>query len=338
MNGLSKMGDPVLEARAGTRSPRWSVTAELGACYTVEMSVEDWNQLADHPRRRDPERHSRKPDWEMLLRSARGPVMEMLRWVAAGQVGDEVWKVDGHSRARLWATGGLLKPKSVFVKVFRCESIQALHELYSTFDHPAAAETLFDRVSGAYHQHGLNFQSERLRPGTIGDALAIAWRGVARTGQAGIEEDDMDIYNVVGAFAAELSLLDSINPQNDIFQTGIIAAALLSLTLDPELIGYFERVAKRMGNKRNGLLDPVEALLHMIAGLKGRGGSWAKAQQQELCAAALTGATIWKAGESHPHHWVEDALPPADVQATVRRVRELKRAKGLDSGLPKAHP
>jgi hypothetical protein len=201
-----------------------------------------------------------------------------------------------------------------------------LHHLYSTFDHPAAAETLFDRVSGAYYQHQLTLKSERLKNGMIGDALYIAWRGVARTMDKDGDEDEMDIYNVVGTFGPELSLLDTVNPQNDVFQTGIVAAALLSLALDREHIGYFDRVSKREGSKRVGLLDPVEALLHMIGELKRRGSAWGKAQQQELCAAALTGAFAWKAGESHPHYWVKEALPPADIHEIVYRVREHKRA------------
>jgi hypothetical protein len=314
--------------RRGTHWPRWTVTADHGGSFTVEMSVDAWIELADHPRRRDTERHIRKPEWELLLRTARGPVLEMLRWVVAGQVGDQVWKVDGHSRALLWANGSLPRPKSVFAKVFRCDSRDALFDLYSTFDHPAAAETLFDRVSGAYHQYQLTLKSERLKNGMIGDALYIAWRGVARTMDKEAEEDDMDVYSVVGTFAPELSLLDTVNPQNDLFQTGVVAAALLSLALDTQLIGYFDQLSKREGNKRRGLLDPVEALLHMIGTLKGRRGAWGKAQQQELCAAALTGAFAWKAGDSHPHYWVKEALPPADIQEIVRRVRERKQLSG----------
>jgi hypothetical protein len=301
------------------------------------MSVDAWIELADHPRRRDTERHIRKPDWELLLRMARGPVLEMLRWVVAAQVGDEAWKVDGHSRALLWANGSLPRPKTVFAKVFRCESQEALNDLYSTFDHPAAAETLFDRVSGAYHQHQLTLKSERLKHGTIGDALYIACRGVARALDKEGDEDDIDIYKVVGAFGPELSLLDSVNPQNDVFQTGVVAAALLSLALDPELIGYFDQISKRAGSKRLGLLDPVEALLHMIGTLKGRRGAWGKAQQQDLCARALTGAFAWKAGESHPHYWVKETLPPTDIRDIVRRVWAHKRLDGADRGSASAH-
>jgi hypothetical protein len=251
-------------------------------------------------------------------------------------VGDKVWKVDGHSRALLWTNGSLRRPDSVFATVFRCESRETLYDLYSTYDHPAAAETLFDRVSGAYYQHQLTLRSERLKNGTIGEALHIAWRGAARAIDKGSDEDDMDIYNVVGFFAPELSLLDSVNPQNDVFQTGIVAAALLCLALDPRLIGYFDQVSKHEGSKRLGMLDPVEALLHMIGELKSRRGAWGKAQQQELCAAALTGAFAWKAGESHPHYWVKEALPPTDIHETVRRVREHKQHNGAPLESPGA--
>lgn len=311
--------------RSGSHVPRWTVRADLGASYTVEMPVDTWIHLADHPRRRDTERHARKPEWELLARRAQGAVLEMLRWVAAAQVGDEVWKVDGHTRALMWKNGSLRRPDRVLATVFRCESRQALCDLYSTYDHPAAAETLYDQVSGAFHQHGLQPKSERLRSGTIGEALYIAWRGVARALDRGGDEDEIDIYNVVGAFASELSLLDSVNPQNDTFQSGVVAAALLCLALDPQLIGYFDQVSKREGSKQRGMLDPVEALLYMVSEVKGRRGAWGRAQQQELCAATLTGAFAWKAGESHPHYWVREGLPPADIKKVVSQVREHKQ-------------
>jgi hypothetical protein len=324
MNG-SAVADRSEPLRGGSTIPSWTMRADLGASYTVEMPVETWINLADHPRRRDTERHARKAEWEQFARMAQGPVLEMLRWVAAGQVGDQVWKVDGHTRALRWKNGSLRRPDSVLATVFRCESRQALYDLYSTYDHPAAAETLYDRVSGAFHQHGLQPKSERLRSATIGEALYIAWRGAARALDKGSDEDDVDVYNVVGVFASELALLDSVNPQNDTFQSGVVAAALLCLALDPQLIGYFDQVSKREGSKQRGMFDPVEALLHMVSEVKVRRGAWGRAQQQELCAAALTGAFAWKAGESHPHYWVREGLPPADIQEVVSQVRKHKR-------------
>jgi len=308
---------------AGSRSPGWSVIGDFGASYTVEMPIEAWINLPDHPRRRDTARHVRKRQWA-LLRAAQGPVLESLRWVDAAEVAGEVWKVNGHARAVLWANGGLPRPDKVFAKVFRCRSHSELFALYSTFDHPAASETIYDRVSGAYRQHGLTLKSERLRSGTIADALYIAFRGVARSVEKSGDDDDVDIYEVVGSFAPELRLLDEVDPQNDIFYTGIVAAALLTLALDPQLIGYFGRLSRRQGSKREGLLDPVEALLHMIGRLKQRRGAWVKAQQEQLCAAALTGAFAWQAGESHPHYWVREALPAMDVHDLVLRVRREK--------------
>jgi len=153
---------PVGSPYPGVPSPGWTVLADFGASYTVQMPVETWLDLPDHPRGRDTARHARKREWA-LLRTARGPVLESLRWVSAAEVGGEVWKVDGHARALLWKEGRLLRPDSVFARVFRCQSREELYELYSTFDHPAAAETVFDRVSGAYRQHHLILNSERLR-------------------------------------------------------------------------------------------------------------------------------------------------------------------------------
>ena len=59
--------------RRGSILRNWSLRADLGASYTVEMPVEVWINLADHPRRRDTERHARKADWDQLLEWPKDP-------------------------------------------------------------------------------------------------------------------------------------------------------------------------------------------------------------------------------------------------------------------------
>ena len=139
-------------AREGALNPRpWKVLSDFGASYLVEMSVAEWIALSEHPRRRDTERQARKDHWD-AARSAVGPAFETLRWVTAGELDGDLFKVDGHTRALLWERAQLRRPTSVIAKVFRCASREELNALYATHDTQDAAETLYDRVNGAYRE------------------------------------------------------------------------------------------------------------------------------------------------------------------------------------------
>jgi hypothetical protein len=250
--------------------------------------------------------------------------LEALRWVVAAELDQQLYKVDGHTRGLLWSTGKLPDPGSVFATVYRCQTRAELNQLYATFDTQAAAETIFDRVTGAYREQGLTLRSKRLRSGTIADALSIASRGVARGEDAdGRTSDDFDVYESVRRFAPELRLLDTVNPQNEIFYTGVLSAALLSLALDSAALEFFDRLSHARGSKKEGNLDPVEGLRVIIGRLKNKQARLRR-EQERLCAVALGAVDVWNAGETAPGYWSSGRYEPVDLLSTVQRVRELK--------------
>jgi hypothetical protein len=295
------------------------VLNDTGASYTAEMTVGQWAALPDHLRQRDTALQARKAHWE-LARAARGAALEALRWVVAGELDGQLYKVDGNTRGLLWSTGKLPDPGSVFATVYRCRTREELNELYSTFDNPSAAETMFDRVTGAYREQGLTLRSKRLRNGTIVDALSIAVRGVTRAGAA----EELDIYEAVRIFAPELRALDTANPQPETFHTGIVSAALLSLALDASTLEFFQRLSHARGSKKDGLLDPIEGILWIIEKIKKHGSGHDKSRQEQLCATTLGAVALWVKGESAPGFWSSGKYEPANLLRTVQRVRELK--------------
>lgn len=303
------------------------VLADAGASYTVQMSTEDWAALPDHPRQRDTIRQARKGHWE-LARAARGPALEALRWVTAAEFEGRLYKVDGHARALLWTSGGLPNPGTVLATVHRCRDRTELNELYGTFDTASAAETIFDKVTGAFREQGLALKSKRLRSGTIADALSIAMRGFAR-GEAPEDSSqaELDVYEAVRTFAPELKLLDSVNPQNEIFYTGVLAAALLSLALDPSTLEFFRRISLGQGSKKEGLLDPIEGMLWIIGKLKNKSARFRR-EQERLAATTLGAVDVWQHGESAPGYWSTGKYEPVDLSKAVQRARELKGASG----------
>ncbi len=302
--------------------------ADAGRSYTVQMSATDWLNIPDHPRRRDTERQARKPHWQQL-QTARGAALESMRWVVAAELHEQLFKVDGHTRALLWATGRLPHPQTVFATVYRCQSRADLNELYTAFDTQAAAETVFDRVTGAFREHGLVLKSKRLRSGTIADALSIATRGVARGEDAeGDTSDDFNVYEAVEFFAPELQLLDTVNPQNEIFYTGLLAASFLALALDPATLDFFRRVSHGAGEARDGALDPPAGVLASVARLKKKHARFRR-DQERLCASTLAAVELWRQGHQAPGYWSSGRYEPVNLLKTVRQVREAKLIKRL---------
>jgi hypothetical protein len=302
----------------------WRVLADLGASYTVQMTPARWSSLADHPRERDAQRQARKTHWQ-LARTARGAVLESLRWVVGAEWGGQVYKVDGHTRSLLWQNGALPDPGFVFATVYRCTNREELNALYATFDTQSAAVTMYDRVTGAYREQGLELRSKRLRSGTIVDALSIAQRGLARSTEiVGDSEEDWDVYNAVATFAPELRLLDTVDPQPEVFHTGIVSAALLALALDTDSLHFFELLSRGRGSKREGLFDPIEAMLWRVARIKKQRSGWVKSQQEQLCAACLAALELWRAGEKESGYWSSGEFAPVNLPDVVKQVRERK--------------
>lgn len=314
-----------IQSVLGAAPKDWSVLVDVGGSYTVQMSSARWASLADHPRERDAQRQARKTHWQ-LARAAHGAVLETLRWVVAAEWNGQIYKVDGHTRSLLWMSGALPDPGLVFATVYRCQSREELNALYATFDTQSAAVTMYDRVTGAYREQGLELRSKRLRAGTIVDALSIAQRGIARSTEAvGECDEDWDVYNAVATFAPELRLLDSVDPQPEVFHTGIVSAALLALALDTGTIDFFALLSRGRGSKREGLFDPVEAMLWRVARIKKQRSGWIKSQQEQLCAACLAALELWRAGESAAGYWSSGDFAPVNLPEVVKRVRELKR-------------
>ena len=313
------------------------MAADMGDSYVAVMSLHTWLEMTGHPLWRKPSPDIAKEDYWQQVKSDRGALKENLRWTVAAELERKLIKLDGHTRAVLWSKRKLPLPESVYVVVYRCTTRSELDALYARYHFTPADQPLHDQVLSAYTACGLDLKSPRLQSGMIGLALRIAAYGTSkyakrkRPGQNSDEADPSDVVREVRMFAEELRQLDLIGPPIEMFQTGVVAAALLAIALDREYLQYFSLLAQRKDReirRKNGLLDPVGGLLNMIGSLQKVRGSWHKEQQLQLCASALTGAFAWKEGESHPHYWVKEALPPADLQEIVRRVQDLKKSGG----------
>jgi hypothetical protein len=313
-------------SEATSESASRRILSDGGASYTLEMPASAWAALLDHPRQRDTVRQASKGHWK-LARRATGPIAESHRWVIAAELDGKLYKVDGHTRGYLWSLGKLKKPPSVYATVYRCKTRAELIDLYGTFDSQAAVEKQQDRVTGAMRQLRLNFQSKRLRYGAITDALSIAMRGVARGKDAfGQNYEEFDVYEAMEVFTPELRLLDAVDPQPEVFHTGVIAAALLALALDARTIEFFLKVSKPMRKQKDEPpFDPMHGIRWLMKNIRQEGIGRAKITQEDICATVLGAIELWRKGDADAAYWVASKIdPPGDVLDAVRKVRELK--------------
>jgi len=133
----------------------------------------------------------------------------------------------------------------------------------------------------------------------------------------------------VALYADELTLLDTVDPQNETFYTGLIAAALLSLALEPSALEFFRAISDGRGRIQDGgLMDPVAGVLGNIAKLKGKHARFRR-NQERLCESTLGAVEVWREGEQAPAYWSRGRYEPVNLLKVIRLVREKKLVQRL---------
>lgn len=309
--------------RPTTESPA-RVLSDSGATYLCEMPITEWINARGHPRQRDTQRQAKRPHWNEARR-AKGALKEALRQVVGAKYQGELYKVDGHTRAHLWSLGELDAPATVMATVHRVASYDDLMALYSGYDTATAAETQNDRVYGAFREADIVLRSKRLRDGFFVDALNIALRGCTRKDQDKRSVPEIDLYRAVSTFKSELQLLDSVDPQPEIFYGGVVAAALIALSLDPSDVTFFDLLSRRQGNIKEGAKDPVQSVLDHVLSLKHQRSAWVNARQVDLCARTLRALTAWKAGPEEPDkYWLRQKVRAVAFDPLIAQVKKTK--------------
>ena len=251
----------------------------------IRMSTDEWIKVQDNPIQRDTERHAAKA--KHLLTPL--PVHSVVS--AARLPGGGLIKLDGHTRALLWARGIVPKPKQIEVHLYEVASKEDAASLYKTFDSKDALETTPDKVSGALKGMGYAPQSGLIASGAFNSALTISWSVVY--GYA-YEYRARDVYETINEFAAEIIAVDELGLRKGQIKGGIMAAIIISFRKHGDKIMPFWRaVVADAGTKAAGKMDAVQAVIEMTLGKAGHGQSAAR----DVMARALTGAEAWLKSE-----------------------------------------
>jgi hypothetical protein len=179
--------------------------------------------------------------------------------------------------------------------------------------------TAYERMIRACRELGITLKSRRLRNGTFVEALGVAIHATAWGTQSNQETaKSLDVAKAVEMFGPELSLLDSLDPEPDVFQSGVVAAALLALALDPATRKFFELLSAASGSSARQPV-PIRDLLALMGTVSG------PLRTQELCEITLHAVNYWKKSQSHELAKEPLGSPPSRLLVqTVQRVRASK--------------
>lgn len=292
----------------------------------AKMNTEDWFRVPNYPHQPPhyTDKQAMAPHWKRL-KDAPEALRAPLRTVIAATVGDALYKIDGHSRAQVWQSGYLPSPKSVIVMVYRVATQEQLIALYSTVH--GGARQFYENVVIAYEEAGIRVQSKRLKHGFIVEAMNIAIRGATRNAQdKRVLREELNIRQAVAAFKAEIESIDAIGPRPDVFVTGVLAAALLMLALDPKRITFFEKLAKQQGNTRDGRRDPIESLLRYLDKTRSLRANQGKVQA-DICQRTVRAVLAWEAGEDNTAYWLKQTIRGEPLAPFLRELRRIKKIR-----------
>lgn len=206
-----------VKARAG------SATAEPKKVSRVTMLISDWIDVPDCIMQRDTKARA-KTAIEYLSK----PLLPHYEASAASFKGELV-KLDGHTRALLWAEGKIPQIQDhVNLNVYRVDSLDELRDLYEAFDSRRASKTAKDTTESACKTHGLRLTSQALRGHRFGLALNTAT--LLRASER---------YEQVALVRDELEMLDEIDPKQGVMWNPHFAAALVTMKLHGEKAKQF---------------------------------------------------------------------------------------------------
>ncbi len=296
-------------------------------CYS-KVSFDDWSILPDGfgDSKGSSAKYTQKTEKKWLGLAKNEELQNYIASVDVALIDGNYFKITGLIRNGLWKKGLLEKPDTLLLCIYSLEQ-SAYDELISTLYPISIKNRSQEQVLTCYKRLGLTFDSNRLKHGYITEAINIALRGEPRALQDKRSlRNEINIDSAIEVFKEELILIDRINPDVKLFSTGILAAALLMLSIDPQTIDFFNRLNSLQGETKNERNDPVESLLRIIESMKKKATSEGKFQV-ELCAKTIRAIQAWTAGAENDRYWLK-RLNSVDYLPHIRKMKHIKDIHG----------
>lgn len=226
--------------------------------YMTTMSPAEWAQVPDNPRQRDTEKRSMTAKHLFRLEASH-LLVHMAEW-PTGRC-----KLEGHTRAKVWADRPDIAPEQLDVRVYLVNDIEEAKRLYSHFNSKEESETSTDRLFGAMREANINPASTLVRTARFSNAVRTAY-GYMCGACAGAERNhenraslQCSVYEAVEEFRKEILALDALDLSKSKAYGAVVCCYLLSYRKHGDGINeFFARYAADAGVKDGRHKDCIQ--------------------------------------------------------------------------------
>jgi len=244
------------------------------------------------------------------------------------RVEGKLYKLEGKQRKAVWSSGKLQPPELLNALVFDITEVEFKELNAQALNQHMAILPPQDAVKVVYAELGLVLNSERLKGGFINEAVNIALRGKQRPLQdkrSAREREDINMHKAIKLLTPELTVIDGIAPNPDIFVTGVLAGTLILLGINKNYRDFLVRLSDQRGEIKGDLADPVTLLLRAINKYKLSQRVMQKRMTIDLCKITIQAALLWEEGDQSPKYWRKRDLAGVDHMPYVRELRGIKQ-------------
>jgi len=249
-------------------------------------------------------------------------------------VNGDLYKLDGKNRKQAWLSGEAPCPTVLVGQLFDIDPrlFDDLNKV--SFSRVESALKPEETVLLIYKVLGLVFVSERLKKGLISEAINIALRGKHRFLQSKVsdmEKEEIDMWKAIRLFRYELLHIDSLNPNPEIFISGILAGALIMLGLNKNIDDFLICLNEKHGEMKDDAFDPVMLVLKAIDNYKTELSITNKRRETiYVCYTFIQAVEAWGEGRDSPNYWRKRrAKRVSSAFDLMPYVHLLKQAKGI---------
>lgn len=247
------------------------------------------------------------------------------------RVDKNLYKLDGKYKKQLWLSNKAAPPEFLVAQVFEIQESQFTELNNQALDHLRSLMSPQDLVKLVYDELGIVLTSERLKSGSINEAINIALRGKHRVSQlkkADLENKEINMKKAIEVFRSELVQIDKLNPNPDIFVSGILAGALIMLGLhqkNKKVEEFLICLNEQGGQTLGDTFDPILLVLKAIEKYTTSSDSSSKRRFSiYTCQIFVQALTAWLEGDKSPNYWRKRVSSGADLMPYIKALKEMK--------------
>jgi hypothetical protein len=240
-----------------------------------------------------------------------------------------LYKLTGKEQKLFWEENLSLTPEIVIARVYELsrENMAALeNELRKPVRENLATEKVLKKY---FDELGLCFTSKRVTTGGLQEVFYLALRGRQRYRQLKqfTDFEEINIKNAISVFSTELKIIDDLNPKENIFYKGVMAAGIVMLTIQQpnnRVKEFLHLLNQEQGRQENDRSDPVDILLRSIYRHRVSNTLSSPHTTIGLFLKTLEAITLWQAGEDSPQFWRRKVLEGIDCVPLIEKLRAIK--------------